>query len=347
MRLPAPYLKAKAALAEVVSFVEAKDIRDKATGMEVYAMHAKDADLLNEAVTYKKWAERKIGELIAADREAGRLARGAREPGTGRGTTRGAENPASLSDQGVDKELAKRARNAFAMSEPEFQAYLDKACKRAVAAAEGNRALLNEDKVEVARVKKERREQREAELGAKQQALPEQRFGVIYADPPWRFEPYSRDSGMDRAADNHYPTVSLLALKALEVPVAEDCVLFLWATVPMVPDALLLMAAWGFDYKSHFVWVKDKIGTGYWNRNKHELLLIGTRGQIPAPAPGYQYDSVIPAPIGEHSAKPVGFREMIEEMFPTLPKLEMFARGGQIEGWTRWGLEAEPAEAAE
>jgi N6-adenosine-specific RNA methylase IME4 len=347
MRLPAPYLKAKAALAEVVSFVEAKDIHDKAMGMEVYAMHAKDADLASEAVSVKKWAERKIGELIAADREAGRLARGAREPGTQRGTTRGAENPASLADQGVDKELAKRSRNAFAMSENDFLAYLEKACKRAVAAAEGNRAALNEERVEIRRVKAARRAEREAELGAKQRAMPEQRFGVIYADPPWRFEPYSRETGMDRAADNHYPTDDLTKIADLAVPAADDCVLFLWATVPMLTSALFVMHGWGFSYKSHFIWVKDKIGTGYWNRNKHELLLIGTRGNIPAPAPGYQYESVIPAPIGEHSAKPVGFRQMIEELYPTLPKLEMFARGGQLEGWTRWGLEAEPAEAAE
>lgn len=191
----------------------------------------------------------------------------------------------------------------------------------------------------------ERRTVRERELGEEQQALPEKRYGVIYADPPWRFEPYSRDTGMDRAADNHYPTEDSNDIQSLVVPAADDCVLFLWATVPMLPEALAVMTAWQFEYKSHFVWCKDKAGTGYWNRNRHELLLIGTRGDIPAPAPGYQYESVIDAPVGEHSAKPIGFREMIEEMFPTLPKLEMFARGGKIEGWDRWGNEV--AEAAE
>ena len=143
--------------------------------------------------------------------------------------------------------------------------------------------------------KREQRVRREAELGERQRALPDRRCGVIYADPPWRFEPYSRDTGMDRAADNHYPTSPLEEIKALSVPsiAAPDCVLFLWATVPMLPQALEVMSAWGFTYKSNFAWAKNRMGTGYWNRNKHELLLIGTCGHIPAPAMGTQAVSLI------------------------------------------------------
>lgn len=192
-----------------------------------------------------------------------------------------------------------------------------------------------------AKVKKVARAAKEADLGAKQLAAPEGLFGVIYADPPWQFEPYSRDSGMDRAADNHYPCMSLEDLCALPVPAADDCVLFLWATSPMAPHALKLMAAWGFTYKSHCVWVKDRVGTGYWFRNCHELLLVGTRGDIPAPAFGEQYASTISAPVGRHSEKPAAFAEMIEDMYPTLPALEMFARSGRV-GWTSWGYEAPP-----
>jgi N6-adenosine-specific RNA methylase IME4/ParB-like chromosome segregation protein Spo0J len=165
-------------------------------------------------------------------------------------------------------------------------------------------------------------------------------YGVIYADPPWRFEPYSRETGMDRAADNHYPTMDLDGIKAMAVPAAPNCVLFLWATAPMLPEALSVMEAWGFTYKSHCVWVKDRIGTGYWFRNKHELLLVGTRGdKVPAPAPGEQFDSVIDAMLAEHSRKPHAFAEMIEEMFPNVPAVEMFARGQRL-GWDVWGNEA-------
>jgi N6-adenosine-specific RNA methylase IME4 len=143
---------------------------------------------------------------------------------------------------------------------------------------------------------------------------------------------------MDRAADNHYPTLDLAAICALQVPAAADAVLFLWATTPMLPEALTVMSAWGFTYRSHCIWAKDRAGTGYWFRSQHELLLVGTRGELPAPAPGEQYASVIEAPVGEHSAKPPAFVEMIEEMFPSLPALEMFARMPRL-GWHVWGNE--------
>ena len=190
--------------------------------------------------------------------------------------------------------------------------------------------------------KKIKRDAREQALAAKQLALPNKRYGVIVADPEWRFEPWSRHTGLDRAADNHYPTSCTEVIAARDVPsiAADDCVLFLWATGPMLPHALLVMAAWGFDYKSHYVWGKDKVGTGYWNREKHELLLIGTRGNVPCPAPGQQWDSLIMAPRGKHSAKPECFLDMIEQYFPTLPKIELNRRGAPRPGWDAWGNEA-------
>jgi N6-adenosine-specific RNA methylase IME4 len=198
--------------------------------------------------------------------------------------------------------------------------------------------------------KRARRARLEAELGARQRALPEKRYGVILADPPWRFEPYSRITGMDRAAENHYPTASLAEIKALDVKsiAAADCVLFLWATAPMLPQALEAMAAWGFAYKSCAVWSKDRIGTGYWFRNRHEILLVGTRGRVPAPAMGTQWPSLVEASVGRHSEKPSIFYETIEAYFPTLPKIELHARSGVPRlGWDFWGLEAGSFELTE
>lgn len=196
--------------------------------------------------------------------------------------------------------------------------------------------------------KRASRAARERELGGKQTSLPSRKFGIILADPEWRFEPWSRESGMDRSADNHYPTSCLEVIKARDVAsiAAGDCVLFLWATVPMLPHALVVMAAWGFDYRSHFVWGKDRIGTGYWNRNRHELLLVGVKGDVPAPAPGTQWDSLINASVGLHSQKPDDFFEMIEAYFPTLPKIELNRRGKPRPGWAAWGNEAELSEAS-
>jgi N6-adenosine-specific RNA methylase IME4 len=191
-------------------------------------------------------------------------------------------------------------------------------------------------------VKKVARANKEKELAAKQTALPDAKYGVIYADPEWRFETYS-ENGMDRSADNHYPTSVVDDICKRDVPAiaADDCVLFLWATAPMLPEALRVMDAWGFQYKSQAVWSKDKVGTGYWFRNCHELLLVGTKGKIPAPAMGTQWASVIEAPVGAHSQKPERVYELIEAYFPNLPKIELNARSVR-DGWTAWGNEAPP-----
>jgi N6-adenosine-specific RNA methylase IME4 len=196
-------------------------------------------------------------------------------------------------------------------------------------------------------LKKAQRTDREVELAAKQRALPERRYGVILADPEWQFEPYSRETGMDRSADNHYPTSPTDGIAARNVHsiAADDCVLFLWATAPMLCDALVVMKAWGFEYKTHVVWAKrregDGRGTGYWFLGEHELLLVGTKGSPPAPAPGTQWGSVIQAPVGRHSEKPEKFITLIETLFPNLPKIELNRRGPQRPGWDAWGNEAE------
>jgi N6-adenosine-specific RNA methylase IME4 len=108
----------------------------------------------------------------------------------------------------------------------------------------------------------------------------------------------------------------------------------------MLPQALAVMSAWGFDYKSRCVWAKDRLGTGYWFRDRCEILLVGTRGNLPAPAMGDQWPSLIEAPVGAHSAKPEKFAEMIEAYFPHLPKIELNRRGPPRPGWDAWGNEA-------
>lgn len=187
----------------------------------------------------------------------------------------------------------------------------------------------------------------EKRLADKTRALPTKQYAVIYADPAWQFEVYDRETGLDRAADNHYPTQSTDEICKLPVGTisAPDCALFLWATAPMLCDALRVMRFWGFTYKTCFSWDKVTEGTGYWSRNRHELLLVGTKGNIPAPAPGTQWPSVIVAKAGRHSEKPVEGYELIEDYFPNLPKIELNARI-QRPGWEAWGLEAPDTVAA-
>jgi N6-adenosine-specific RNA methylase IME4 len=202
--------------------------------------------------------------------------------------------------------------------------------------------------------KKARRAERERDLAprilagaADLQALIEsgQRFGIILADPEWKFDVWSDDTGMDRSPDNHYPTSSLdvIASRPVGEIAAENCLLLLWATAPMLPEAIEVMAGWGFTYKTNAVAHKDRIITGYWLRSRHEHLLIGVRGAVPCPAMGEQWESVFPFPIGEHSAKPDFAHRFAEHFFPSWPKIELNARETRP-GWFAWGAEAPDQE---
>lgn len=114
-------------------------------------------------------------------------------------------------------------------------------------------------------------------------------------------------------------------------------VLFLWATPPKLPEALEVMEAWGFEYKTNAVWVKEGgIGMGYWWRNQHEHLLVGTRGTFSPPSPENRLPSVIEAPRKVHSAKPVTVAEHLEKLYPDHAKIELFARKHR-KGWSAWG----------
>jgi ParB/RepB/Spo0J family partition protein len=226
-------------------------------------------------------------------------------------------------------------------------AQLDGAEQKALA----ERAKAGEKVSAKTRVKQIRRQERETELAEKTVAAATalgqagRRYGVIVADPEWRFEPYSQATGMDRAADNHYPTstTDVIAARPVQGLAADDCVLFLWATVPMLREALRILEAWGFEYRSHMVWDKVRTGTGYWFRNRHELLLVGVRGNPPAPALGEQSESLLTIARGKHSAKPEQFLALIERYFPTMPKIELNRRGPPRQGWDAWGNEVEEA----
>jgi N6-adenosine-specific RNA methylase IME4 len=218
-------------------------------------------------------------------------------------------------------------------------------------------AIAGEANVVKTVIKKRTRNLREKELAAKIAALPDAKFGVIYADPAWKFKFFSEKGKTNTSADNHYTCEDLDKIKALDVPSisAKDCVLFLWVTVPFEDVGHEVLKAWGFKYITSVIWVKDKTGIGYWFWNKHEVVLVGRKGKPVAPAPGTQFESVFFAPVGKHSKKPEKFAEMIEAYFPNIPKIELNRRGKPRPGWSAWGAEtgeAEPdrndfAEAAE
>jgi N6-adenosine-specific RNA methylase IME4/ParB-like chromosome segregation protein Spo0J len=229
---------------------------------------------------------------------------------------------------------------------------VDAAARAAVLAPEIQDRIAGEAKAGRANVvklvvKQERRALREREIGERQCASPEGLFGVIVEDFEHDFEVYSRETGMDRHAANHYETASdahtpeeiVARTRDRFACAAPDCVLGMWTTIPHLAISLEVMRLRGFKYVSHCIWEKDRIITGFWFRAKHEILLIGVRGDVPCPAPGTQFVSIIRAPAGKHSEKPEIFLEWFEHFFKTWRKLELNSRRDR-EGWTAWGNEA-------
>lgn len=163
---------------------------------------------------------------------------------------------------------------------------------------------------------------------------PTGKYRVLYADPPWQYS----NSGFNQSAESHYPTMSQRELCALPIRdlAMDHSVLFLWATSPLIPEALEVMKAWGFEYKASRVWIKDRApGIGWFIRTRHELLLIGVRGS--GMHPSEKLDSIIEAGVTRHSAKPHGVYADIERCYEG-PYIELFARN-EREGWQAWGNE--------
>jgi N6-adenosine-specific RNA methylase IME4 len=161
-------------------------------------------------------------------------------------------------------------------------------------------------------------------------------FGTIYADPPWAYG----NQATRAATDNHYETVSVAWLcNPKNMPVADLAPrkghLHLWTTNAFLFDARRVLEAWGFEYKSCFIWVKPRMGIGNYWRVSHEFLLLGVRGGLTFGGLGQR--SWVELPRGRHSAKPEAVRQMIERVSPS-PRLELFARKVS-EGWHCWGNE--------
>jgi site-specific DNA-methyltransferase (adenine-specific) len=167
--------------------------------------------------------------------------------------------------------------------------------------------------------------------------IPDGKYNVIYADPPWKYE-----FGFDihGAADRHYHTMTIQEMCELPISdITEDnAVLFLWTTSPKLFDAKKVIDSWGFDYKTSFIWDKVKHVMGHYNSVRHEALLVCVRGSFPKQN-NTLHDSVISIErTDEHSEKPEYFRTLIEDMYPKSKKIELFARK-QVDGWDVWGNE--------
>lgn len=175
------------------------------------------------------------------------------------------------------------------------------------------------------------------------------RYAAIYADAPWPYGPTSSRK-MRGGLPYKVMTVREIADLPIERLAAEDCELWMWTTGPFIHDALHIVDAWGFTYRTKRVWAKSRMGTGFWVRGQTEDILIASRGnprvlQVGAgqTRPGASLSSLLVTRSQQHSRKP---RESYEdfESVTRSPRLELFARRAR-KGWDAWGHEAkEPDE---
>lgn len=188
--------------------------------------------------------------------------------------------------------------------------------------------------------------------------FPDKKYKIIYADPPW---PYSSDPNSKRGiwglADQQYNTMDMEDLKKLPVDTIadDDCILFMWATFPNLQQALDLIKAWGFKFKTvAFVWEKfdktnntpKKYGLGWYTRSNCEIVMLGRKGKFDRKSAAVQ--QIIKSTISKHSQKPDEVRKRILKLCGDIPRIELFART-RVHGWDTWGndekLLAQPLEA--
>lgn len=286
-------------------------------------------DAYNFAAEIKLRSEREVGELVEK-----------MFPHGGDRKSRSRDVTLKMSDAGISKMRALRCRHIAASPSEVFDEWLRKtheAGKELTTAAAiklGRQAATpppEDDEPEPIHVYSE-----ECHKVTQLSELGDKKFGTIYADPPWKYGNQSTRA----STDNHYSTMSVDELCDMPVAdyAADDAHLHLWTTNAFLPEAFRVITAWGFEYRSCYVWVKPQMGIGNYWRVSHEFLLLGIRGKAKRflnhsqPSWG-QFDRT------KHSAKPEEIRQIIEYVSPG-PFLEMFGRR-LAPGWTVLGNQIE------
>jgi len=315
----------RTALVESHRIDDVKDIRDKAEALRLYAKQAGEGlENQNMMAEIKLRAERRCGELLGdMDRaEVGRPEKTYHDDTI--------VSPPTLSDMGITRVQSSRWQAIASVPEPVFEQHL----------ATVKAAAQELTSAGVFRVAKELDRMADYQAKAEAPALPDTKYRIIYCDPPWKYD----DTGVTTSPSYggtkwHYPSMTADELCALPVGAMADAdsVLFMWATSPKLPDALRIIDAWGFDYKTSFVWDKVRHNFGYYNSVRHEFLLIAGRGRS-TPDTKTLYDSVQTIERTEHSVKPEEFRAIIDDLYPVGRRIELFARR-EAAGWERWGNE--------
>lgn len=319
-------LEAEKALGVAVGIDQIKLVMDAAAAQEVFAQRQRlGEDVIAFAHTIKTRALAKLGELLQQlDKAKGVAGRSKKGQTRGSAGTPRIEEPPTYADLGISKKVAAVAQQL---------AKLPHDTREAIAQRETT-------------IAKVRRETRAAEV-RQSVSLPDAKYRVLYADPPWSYNDKADEGSVQAGgAARHYPSMSIPDLCALPVPsLCEDhAVLFLWVTSPLLFESAAVIAAWKFHYKASFVWDKVKHNMGHYNSVRHEFLLVCTKGSC-TPDIVELFDSVQTIERTTHSTKPEEFRSIIDTLYPHGKRLELFARR-DVEGWDTFGNERLSEESA-
>lgn len=315
--------KARQQLAEATSIDEVKEIRDRAEALREYAKVAGlGLEAQNHAAEVKICAERRAGEMLAENVQRG----GDRKSKFHDGTLK-------LTEIGVDKKQSHRWQRIAGIPEDIFQRHIRTTLDMNKELTSASLQSLAKSLIKEAKQEEAQEADDSANVESDLLALCEsgKKFRTIYADPPWQY-----GNQVTRAStNNHYRTMTVDEIAALPIHLLADneAHLHLWTTNGFLFDAKQVIEAWGFEYKSCFVWVKPQMGIGNYWRVSHEFMLLGVRGGL-----GFRdkaQKSWIEEKRTRHSQKPESVRYIIEKVSEP-PYLELFGRQASC-GWTTWG----------
>jgi len=303
--------KARLALSEAKTIQDTKKIIDIASAAMIFAKRQK---LSQESIDYahdiKIEALTQLGRMLQETPKA----KGG-QPYQATGSKKGPVE-LTLSELGLDKKTSSLARKLASLPPEQFEQV--KAGTASIAQA--IREVIHAQRPAI--------------------KAPAGKYRVIYADPPWSYG----NSGLQEYghASYHFPSMTIEELCALPIKdiAQDDAVLFLWVTSPLLEECFPVISAWGFKYKTSFVWDKVKHNFGHYNSVRHELLLVCTRGSC-TPDVKELFDSVQTIERTEkHSEKPEEFRRIIDTIYTNGSRIELFSRS-KHDGWEAWGNESE------
>lgn len=315
--------RARLAVESAQTVAELRDYASAGEAMRVYASQARlGADMINRCVEIKIRAERRAGQMLA-EMEM-------QKPGEYQRSHTATVAP-SLSDLGITKTQSSRWQQMATVPDEAVEKHI--ASIRAAGEKLTSGSVLKLAKKSAAK-SKNTASQKIAGCTSDLSELVASgaKFGTIYADPPWRYQ----NQGTRASTDNHYSgDMSIEEICAMPIAdlAAEQSHLHLWTTNGFLFECPKIFEAWGFEFKSSFVWVKDKMGIGNYWRNSHEILLLAVRGGQTSISKSEKSWALHPR--GEHSSKPDKIRESIERLSPG-PRLELFGRS-PVPGWTVFG----------